>query len=143
MAQRFYEPQRSLLRAMSELGFGPEVPFGVALSPNQHNVLEVRPMRALRPMLSTDDQFCALNLYQLALMATLSYTDFAQDPRENPLDKVRFPEEPSIGNLFGEALASYRENWQVDSKQPHRFFPLYEDVLFKTPGDPAVRPDAV
>jgi hypothetical protein len=141
--KRFYEPQSALLRGMSELSFGPEHSFGIALSPNKHNVLEVRPMRALRPMLSTDDQFCALNLYQLALMATLSYTDFAQDPRENPLDKVRIPEEPSIGNLFGEALASYRENWQVDSKQPHRFFPLYEDVLFKTPGDPAVRPDAV
>ncbi|MBK5351086.1 lipase family protein [Pseudomonas sp. TH41] len=130
VVQRFHEPQSSLLRAMSELGIGPEVPFGIALSPNQHNVLEVRPMRALRPMLSTDDSFCALNLYQLALMATLSYTDFAQDPREKPLDKVRFPEDPSIGNLFGEALANYRENWRIDKHQRDRYYPLYEDVPY-------------
>jgi hypothetical protein len=130
VVKRFYEPQRALLRAMSELGFGPEHSFGIALSPNKHNVLEVRPMRALRPMLSTDDKFCALNLYQLALMATLSYTDFAQDPREKPLDKVRFPEDPSIGNLFGEALASYRENWRIDKSQSQRFYPLYEDVPY-------------
>jgi pimeloyl-ACP methyl ester carboxylesterase len=130
VVKRFYEPQSALLRGISELGFGPEHSFGIALSPNKHNVLEVRPMRALRPMLSTDDKFCALNLYQLALTATLSYTDFAQDPREKPLDKVRFPEDPSIGNLFGEALASYRENWRVDKKQSQRFYPLYEDVPY-------------
>ncbi len=130
VVKRFYQPQSALLRAMSELGFGPEHSFGIALSPNQHNVLEVRPMRALRPMLSTDDKFCALNLYQLALMATLSYTDFAQDPREKPLDKVRFPEDPSIGNLFGEALASYRESWRIDKSQSQRFYPLYEDVPY-------------
>nr|WP_256345685.1 lipase family protein [Pseudomonas sp. PD9R] len=130
VVKRFYEPHNALLRAISEVSFGPEISFGVALLPNRLHVLEVRPMRALRPMLSTDDQFCALNLYQLALMATLSYTDFAQDPRETPRDNVRFPKAPSIGNLFGEALANYRENWQVDSQQRHRFFPLYEDVPY-------------
>ncbi|WP_330219457.1 hypothetical protein [Pseudomonas sp. RIT-PI-q] len=130
VVRRFYEPQSALLRAMSELGFGPEHSFGIALSPNQHNVLEVRPMRALRPMLSTDDNFCALNLYQLALMATLSYTDFAQDPAKKPLDKVRFALDPSIGNLFGEALAGYRESWRIDKSQTQRFYPMYEDVPY-------------
>lgn len=127
---RSYEPQSVLLRGMGELGFGPEHSFGIVLSPNKHNVLEVRPMRALRPMLSTDDKFCALNLYQLALMATLSYTDFAQYPREKPLDKVHFMLDPSIGNWFGEALAGYQENWRVDRTQSQRFYPLYEDVPY-------------
>ncbi|MEJ5057015.1 MULTISPECIES: lipase family protein [unclassified Pseudomonas] len=130
VVKRFHEPQSTLLRAMGELGFGPEHSFGIALSPNHHNVLEVRPLRALRPMLSTDDSFCALNLYQLALMATLSYTDFAQDPAKRPLDKVRFTLDPSIGNLFGEALAGFRENWRVDRGQSQRFYPLYEDVPY-------------
>ncbi|NUU34982.1 lipase family protein [Pseudomonas sp. C2B4] len=130
VVKRFYEPQSSLLRAMNELGIGPEHPFGIALSPNQHNVLEVRPLRALRPLLSTDDQFCALNLYQLALMATLSYTDFGQDPAKRPVDKVRFAEDPSVGHLFGEALAGFRENWRIDKGQRQRFYPLYEDVPY-------------
>lgn len=130
VAKRFYEPQSALLRAMSELGFGPEHPFGIALSPNQHNVLEVRPLRALRPLLSTDDKFCALNLYQLALMATLSYSDFAQDPAKRPVDKVRFAMDPSIGHLFGDALAGYRESWRMDKGQYQRYFPLYEDVPY-------------
>lgn len=40
--------------------------------PQLHTVLEVRPLRALLPLLSTTPEFCALNLYQLALMATLA-----------------------------------------------------------------------
>jgi hypothetical protein len=72
--------------AMVELGFAPPLPKpkGIALLPNKHHVLEVRPMRALRPMLSTGNEFCALNLYQLALMSTLSYTDFGQEPNTQP-----------------------------------------------------------
>ncbi len=36
-------------------------------------------------MLSTGSEFCALNLYQLALMSTLSYTDFGQEPDTQPV----------------------------------------------------------
>ena len=35
-------------------------------------------MRALCPLLSTDSQFCALNLYELALMATLGDCPFEE-----------------------------------------------------------------
>jgi hypothetical protein len=47
--------------ATVELGFfpPPPKPKGIALLPNKHHVLEVRPMRALRPMLSTGNEFCA------------------------------------------------------------------------------------
>lgn len=50
--------------------------FGVCLAGGRQTVLQVRPLRALRPMLSTDSQFCALNLYQLAMIATLSECPF-------------------------------------------------------------------
>lgn len=50
--------------------------FGVCLADGRQTLLQVRPLRALRPMLSTDSQFCALNLYQLALIATLSECPF-------------------------------------------------------------------
>ncbi|MDB5993536.1 MAG: putative lipase [Pseudomonas sp.] len=146
VAKRFYPPRQFAAKAMSELKFGPEesASYGVYLMPNKHTVLEVRPMRALRPVLSTDDEFCALNLYQLAIMATLSYSDFGQVPSQ-PVDKVRFPHEPSSGNLFGEALSSYREAWQVDADQAAPYYPIYEDVPYSKrfeilPFDPALYP---
>ena len=120
---------------------------GVCLLPNKHNVLEVRPLRALRPMLSTDSQFCALNLYQLAIMATLSYNPFGQAPDKTPIKdkKVSFPQKPSVGNWFGDALAKFDEIWKADPAQPKAYYPLYEDVPYSkrlevVPFDPDLYP---
>ncbi|MFP3515847.1 lipase family protein [Pseudomonas sp. SIMBA_077] len=44
--------------------------FGVCLTAGHHTVLEIRPLRALSLMLSSSAQHCALNLYQMALLAT-------------------------------------------------------------------------
>lgn len=139
--------QRHALKMMADLGFGPPEPVlsGVVLFPNRHTVLEVRPLRALRPMLSIDDRFCALNLYQLALMSTLSYCDFGQQPPKKPLDQVSFPLEPSVGNLFAEKLSGYHEAWKVDGEQVQRFYPLYEEVPYSLrfeilPFDPEIYP---
>jgi pimeloyl-ACP methyl ester carboxylesterase len=135
---------------MFELGFAPPPPKskGIALLPNKHHVLEVRPMRALRPMLSTGSEFCALNLYQLALMSTLSYTDFGQDPNTHPVetDSVTFPLRPSSGNWFGHALPQFDELWQVDGLQTAKFYPLYEEVPYSkrlevAPFDPQLYPE--
>ena len=106
--------------------------LGVALMPQRHTVLEVRPLRALRPMLSTASQFCALNLYQLSLMATLSYCPFGQKPESAPIkeNRVTFPLQPSVGNWFGDALAKSDELWKVDSNQIKAYYPLYEDVPY-------------
>ncbi|WP_124414319.1 lipase family protein [Pseudomonas sp. R4-35-07] len=125
-------PTHNTLRLMADLGFGPPESLfkGLALLPNQFTALEIRPLRALRPIISTDDQFCALNLYQLALMATLSYCEFGQDPPTGDGDTVSFPLNPSIGNVFVEQLSCYREAWKFDSEQVQRFYPLYEDVAY-------------
>ncbi|MBV4468707.1 lipase family protein [Pseudomonas siliginis] len=134
--------------ATVELGFSPPPPKGVALLPNKHHVLEVRPMRALRPMLSTGDAFCALNLYQLSVMATLSYTDFGQEPNTQPVqtDTVSFPLQPSSGNWFGHALPQFDELWKVDDSQTQKYYPLYEDVPYSkrlevVPFDPNLYPE--
>lgn len=135
---------------MSELGFAPPTPKpkGIALLPNKHHVLEVRPMRALRPMLSTSNEFCALNLYKLALMSTLSYTDFGQVPNTQPVtsDSVSFPLRPSSGNWFGHALPQFEELWQVDDSQTAKFYPMYEEVPYSkrlevVPFDPLLYPE--
>jgi pimeloyl-ACP methyl ester carboxylesterase len=119
--------------------------LGLALLPQQHTVLEVLPLRALRPMLSTGREFCALNLYQLALMATLSYCPFGQKPEKTPVREstVSFPLQPSVGNWFGEALATFDELWRIESKQAKPYYPLYEDVPYSkrleiVPFDPAL-----
>ncbi|APC19570.1 lipase (plasmid) [Pseudomonas frederiksbergensis] len=122
--------------AMAALGFAPPArpPRGIALMPSRRTVLEVRPLRALRPMLSPSNDFCALNLYQLALMSTLSYSDFGQQPISHPVetDSVSFPLQPSIGNWFGDALPKFDELWQVDAAQAggKAYYPLYEEVPY-------------
>ena len=136
--------------ATVELGFSPPPPKpkGIALLPNKHHVLEVRPMRALRPMLSIGNEFCALNLYQLSLMATLSYTDFGQEPNTQPVktDRVSFPVQPSSGNWFGHALPQFDELWKVDASQTKKYYPLYEEVPYSkrlevVPFDPQLYPE--
>ncbi len=111
---------------------GKHCEWGVGLMFGKHTVLEVRPLRALRPVLSMDPEFCALNLYQLALMATLSYTPFGQEPPGHPVKakSVNFPHVPTVGNWFGDALAKGQEIWRVDTKQQTEYFPLYEDVPY-------------
>lgn len=142
---RKYPPNFSLLKIMGDLGFGPEESElrGVALLPNKHTVLEVRPLRAFRPILSKDNKFSALNLYQLSLFAALSYCNFGQSPAVNPKDTVSFPLDPSIGNMFAEGMASYKEPWKVNAEQAKPYYPLYEDVPYSKrfeilPFDPAL-----
>lgn len=136
---------------MADERFAPpaRTPRGVALMPNRHTVLEVRPLRALRPMLSPSNDFCALNLYQLALMSTLSYSDFTQQPSCHPVETetVSFPLQPSIGNWFADALPRFDELWQVDPAQAggKAYYPLYEEVPYSkrlevVPFDPALYP---
>ncbi|WHS60271.1 lipase family protein [Pseudomonas sp. G2-4] len=113
-------------RLMSEHG-----KYGVALMPQKHTVLEVRPLRALRPMLSTAPEFCALNLYQLALLSTLTYCPFGQMPDQLPINTpVSFIQQPSVGNWFANALAKFEELWRLDPEQTKPYYPLYEDVPY-------------
>jgi hypothetical protein len=157
LASRNVAPKHHLFKlfrplpAKDQASYRPELArrFGIPLLPNKHHVLEVRPLRALRPMLSTGDEFCALNLYQLALMATLSYTPFGQVPDTQPVTSatVSFPLQPSSGNWFGDALAKAEEIWRVDTGQTPNapYYPLYEDVPYSrrleiVPFDPELYP---
>ncbi|WP_095170808.1 lipase family protein [Pseudomonas sp. Irchel 3H3] len=140
--ENHYPPNQGWAKLMREHG-----KRGVCLLPNKHNVLEVRPLRALRPMLSTDSAFCSLNLYQLAIMATLSYNPFGQEPDKAPIrdKKVSFPQKPSVGNWFGDALGKFDEIWKADPAQSKAYYPLYEDVPYSkrlevVPFDPELYP---
>lgn len=105
--------------------------LGVSLADGRHTLLEVRPLRALCPLLSTDPQFCALNLYQLALMATLSNCPF-----EHPTGKSRVTT-PCAELSMGD--------WEVSPEQSKSYYPLYEDVAYSrrletVPFDPVLYP---
>lgn len=123
-----------LLKAMGDLGFGQDESalYGICLLPNKHTVLEVRPLRAFRPMLSKDNIFSALNLYQLSLFASLSYSNFGQAPKKEPFDTISFPLNPSIGYMFGDSLPSFRETWKINKDQTTAYYPLYEDVPYSS-----------
>ena len=106
-------------------------PSGVSLAEGRHTVLQVRPLRALCPLLSTDPQFCTLNLYQLALMATLSHCPFghAAGPSRMP-DPC---EEMSMAD------------WWISPEHTKAYYPLYEDVPYSSrleivPFDPSLYP---
>ena len=106
-------------------------PLGVHIAEGRHTVLQVRPLRALCPLLSTDPQFCALNLYQLALMATLGNCSFAGPAR---MSRVQDP--------FGEASMM---GWRASPEQAKSYYPLYEDVPYSArleivPFDPVLYP---
>lgn len=136
---RHYPAPSGPARLMGEHG-----KLGVALMPQKHTVLEVRPLRALRPMLSTAPEFCALNLYQLALMSTLTYCPFGQTPDKAPITTpLSFTKQPSVGNWFADALAKFEELGEFYPEQTKPYYPLYEDVPYSkrleiVPFDPAL-----
>ena len=104
---------------------------GLLLAGNHHSVLQIRPLRALRPMLSTSPQFCALNLYQLALMSTLGHCPFGQASGT-----------PSEQSAYAQLSMG---DWQVNPEQAKRYYPLYEDVPYSrrfeiVPFDPVLYP---
>jgi hypothetical protein len=81
-------------------------------------------------------------------MATLSYTDFGQEPNTQPVktDRVSFPLQPSSGNWFGHALPQFDELWKVDPSQTKKYYPLYEEVAYSkrleiVPFDPNLYPE--
>ncbi|QAY86340.1 lipase family protein [Pseudomonas arsenicoxydans] len=110
--------------------------FGVGLLPETHYVLEVRALRAFRPLLSLANEFSALNLYQLSLMGTLSYGAFGQVPetlQSNAKLKKDFafsyPKRGTIGHVLNTCFACYEEpTHYADSKQAA--YPLVEDVPY-------------
>ncbi|MBN6774356.1 lipase family protein [Pseudomonas granadensis] len=129
---------------------GDKVPsFGVGLLPEKHYVLEVRALRAFRPLLSLAPEFSALNLYQLSLLATLSYGAFGQTPEKADATPKKdfaftYPSRGTIGHVLNTCLACFEEpSSYADSKKPS--FPLVEDVPYSkrleiVPFDPELYP---
>ncbi|WP_369990498.1 lipase family protein [Pseudomonas xanthosomatis] len=121
---------------------------GVCLKPNRKTVLEVRPLRALRPILAKSHEFSLLNMYQLSLLATLSYAPFGQRPDEHPITSgsVTFPETPSSGDWFANKLNRFEETRELDAALPGAYLPLLEEVAYSArwevvPFDPDLYPE--
>lgn len=107
--------------------------FGVALLPNHHHVLEVKALRAWRPLLSLTPEFSALDAYQLALFTALAYGDFGQVLKpEQP--QPSYPQPDSIGHVLNARLANIQTGALHD--EPGQFgkvgsyYPLLEEVPY-------------
>lgn len=125
-----------------DFGRGKVPDYGVGLLPEKHYVLEVRALRAFRPLFSLSPKFSALNLYHMSLFATLSYGAFGQmpenpnapkDPKKpespEPGGEVKFPIVGTIGHVLQTCLACHQEPMRyADSKKQN--FPIVEDVPY-------------
>lgn len=116
--------------------------FGVGLLPGKHYVLEVRALRAYRPLISLAPTFSAINLYNLSLFATLSYGDFGQvpedpnapkDPKDpksqEPGGEIKFPTVGTVGHVLQTCLACCQEPMRyADAKTVN--YPVVEDIPY-------------
>jgi hypothetical protein len=126
----------------NDFGKGKVPEYGRAFLPDKHYVLEVRALRAFRPLLSLTPAFSALNLYNLSLFATLSYGAFGQvlenpnapkDPKTpespEPGGQVKFPIVGTVGHVLQTCLACYQEPMRyADAKTVN--YPIVEDVPY-------------
>lgn len=107
--------------------------FGVALLPNRHHVLEVKALRAWRPLLSLTPEFSALDAYQLALFTYLAYADFGQVLKPGQ-EQPAYPQPGSIGHVLNARLADIQTG--ALNGEPGQFhtiagyYPLLEEVPY-------------
>ena len=134
----------TLLKAAMPGMEGNEVP-GIALEPNQHHVLEVKALRAYRPLFSLAPEFSALNAYHLAVMSDLVYAPFSE---KQPSDSYKAKPPPyrvagSIGHVLREQLAAQQKAALFNEGEHHL---LYEEVAYSrrlevVPYDPELYPE--
>ena len=116
--------------------------FGVGLLPGKHYVLEVRALRAYRPLFSLAPTFSAINLYNLSLFATLSYGAFGQvpenpnapkDPKEpksqEPGGEIKFPTVGTVGHVLQTCLACCQEPMRYADATTVNY-PVVEEVPY-------------
>lgn len=104
--------------------------LGTALAPNQHHVLEVKALRAYRPLLSLSKEFNALDAYQFALMATQSYAPFNlpfdKDPKGEEKPPYLIP--GTLGHVLDTTLAHCAEPDTFGGATPYHL--LTEEVPY-------------
>ncbi|MGP3790266.1 lipase family protein [Pseudomonas sp. B392_1p] len=110
------------------------VTFGVALEPNKHHVLEVRALRAWRPLLSLTPTFSALDAYQLALFTNLAYAGFGQKYDESEKQPPTYPVPGTVGHVLNARLGNIQTGALIEEPgRFHRaqgFYPILEEVPY-------------
>lgn len=103
---------------------------GVALLTGQHHVLEVKALRAYRPLLSLSKEFNALDAYQFALMATQSYGPFNLPLDEDPHGEAKPPYliPGTLGHVLDTTLAHCAEPDTFGGATPYHL--LTEEVPY-------------
>lgn len=110
------------------------ITFGVALEPNKHHVLEVRALRAWRPLLSLTSTFSALDAYQLSLFTSLAYAGFGQKYDESEKQLPTYPVPGTVGHVLNARLGNIQTGALIE--EPGRFhnvrdfYPILEEVPY-------------
>lgn len=130
--------------------------YGIGLETKNKHVLEIKPLRAYRPVLSLSNEFSSLNLYQLSILGALSYRDFEEeiipgDYFKNPVANGYFYSQKSgtgmINSVFISELANHYESGIYGKAigDPQRFGLLLKEVPYSkrfeiAPYDPELYP---
>jgi predicted lipase len=101
---------------------------GIALSPNQHHVIEIKALRAYSPLLSRETDFCALNAYHLALMSTFVYAPFNTDKKPYASSPPPYDSIGSIGHVLQSQLGRRLKPTQFNGAGPYHL--LCEEVAY-------------
>ncbi len=130
--------------------------YGFGLEPNKRHVLKIKPLRAYRPVLSISDSLSPLNVYQLSLLAALSYSDFEEQIIPdgdffNPVANGYYFAKPTgagtVNSIFISELANHYESGVYGESigDKDRFGLLLEEVPYSkrfeiVPFDPTLYP---
>lgn len=131
--------------------------YGIGLEVNKNHILEIKALRSLRPKLSLSKDFSALNLYQLAFFAAMSYKNLIcatrkKDDENNSLFTTYYKANglttyAGIGHTLVDEWANHKESgFYGNATGPNQeYYLLLEDVPYSkrfeiVPFDPDLYP---
>lgn len=113
--------------------------YGMGLQTNYEHVIQLKALRAYRPKLSLSNDFSMLNLYQLAILAAMSYKDFGSQTTRYDLEDMqkfyghcRYDESrSSIAYTLAHEWANHQESGYYGKAEYNQPYPMFlEDVPY-------------
>jgi len=101
---------------------------GVKLGCSGHHLIEVKALRALSPLLSTDPEFCALNSYHLAIISAFAYAPFSVVKTPYSSSPPPYDKAGSIGYVVQHQLGRRIQPTQFNTATPYHL--LCEEVPY-------------
>lgn len=113
--------------------------YGMGLETNKEHIIQLKALRAYRPKLSLSNDFSTINLYQLAILAAMSYKDFGIRTTRYSIEDAqkfyghcRYDEQiSSIVYTLAHEWANHKESGYYGKAEINQKYPmLLEDVPY-------------